>query len=226
MASAPGEVTILLQRARDPKDHEARQQLYREVEQELRTIAAKRLQRVTPSPSLQTTELIDEAFMRLVNARRLDWEGRGEFFRVASGVMRRIVCDQVRSSLQRRHVTLLPSKELPDSRCTAPEKELGWQEMLQGLLEALGRLEEEDADAAGVFELRFFGGRCLALGATSGEFPLPDPAQDLLPFTKVAALLGIPRSTAFAHWSRAVDRLQTELQPFAPPGFREAVNGH
>ena len=69
-------------------------------------VLSARLRRLSPCPSLQTTELIDDAFMRLVSHRGVDWEGRGEFFRVAHGVIRRILCDQVRSSIQRRRSSL------------------------------------------------------------------------------------------------------------------------
>jgi RNA polymerase sigma factor (TIGR02999 family) len=224
MMSTQGEITILLQRARDPRDRQARQELYAQVEKELRACAAARL-RHCPTASLQTTELIDEAFMRLVNARSMAWEGRGEFFRVASGVMRRIVCDQVRSHVRRRRLTPLGSEDVPDGRCAAPEDQLEREEVLLRLLEALGKLEEEDAEAAEVFELRYFGGRCLALEPTSGEVQLPDAMANLLPFREVATILSIPRSTVFAHWSRAVERLQVELQPFAPPSFPETTNG-
>jgi hypothetical protein len=101
-------------------------------------------------------------------------------------------------------------------RCPAPEERCAWQELLQGLLESLGKLEQEDTEAAEVFELRFFGGRCLVLGSISGELNMSDAKGDLLPFSEVASILGIPRSTAFAHWSRAVGKLQAELHSFAP----------
>jgi RNA polymerase sigma factor (TIGR02999 family) len=222
MTPGAGDITVLLRRTRDPQDGDARQQLFLRVEQELRGIAAARRRGLSPGHSLQTTALIDDAFMRLVDSRRLEWEGRGEFFRVASGVMRRILCDQVRRNLQRRRVTPLgPDEEarLADGRRPAPAERLQGEEMLEALLEALGKLEQEDADAAAAFELRYFGGRCLIQGATPGEFAIPDPGGELLPFREVAALLGIPRATAFARWSRAVQRLQAELHDFAPPGF-------
>jgi len=126
----------------------------------------------------------------------------------------------VRYRLKHQQLTPLPPEEqdqLLDGRCAAPDKRLHWQEMLHGLLEALDKLELEDPDAVAVFELRFFGGGGLVLGDTPGEFDVPDPVRDLLPFTEVAAILGIPRATAFAHWSRAVKRLRAELHAFAPP---------
>jgi RNA polymerase sigma factor (TIGR02999 family) len=226
MTPGPGDITVLLQRSRDPHNREDRQELFRQVERELRAIAAKRRRQLSPTSSLQTTELIDDAFMRLVNIRRIEWAERGEFFRVAHGVIRRILCDQLRSSRRRRQMAPLDSNDLPDKRCPAPDAHYAWQEMLQSLLEALGKLEQEDAVAAQVFELRFFGGRCLVLGATPGEWNMPDAKADLLPFSEVAKTLGIPRSSAFAHWSRAVDRLKAELRGFAPAGFHEATHGH
>jgi RNA polymerase sigma factor (TIGR02999 family) len=229
MTPGAGEITVLLRRARDPQDGAARQQLFLRVEQELRGIAAARRRGLSPDPSLQTTALIDDAFMRLVDGRRIEWEGRGEFFRIASGVMRRILCDQVRHSLRRRRSTPLGPDEgarLADDRCPAPAQRLQGEEMWQALLEALGKLEQEDADAAAAFELRYFGGRCLVQGATPGEFAFPDPGGELLPFREVAALLGIPRATAFAHWSRAVQWLQAELHDYAPPTFQDNDDDH
>jgi RNA polymerase sigma factor (TIGR02999 family) len=224
MATGPGEITVLLHRALDGHDNEAQQQLFLRVEHELRAIAAARLRRLSSNRIVQPTELIDDAFMRLLNCRHIEWEGRSQFFRVANGVMRRILCDQVRSHLRGRRLTPLGSDELPDGRHPAPEERLQGQEILRGLLEALGRLEKEDADAAAVFELRFFGGRCLLLGTTPGEFDVPEPGRELLPFSEVAAFLGIPRSTAFAHWLRAVDRLQAELHAFAPSNFQDTAH--
>lgn len=217
--SAAGQITVLLRRARDPNDRDARQELFLLVEHELRTIASARLRQLCPGDALQTTALIDDAFMRLVEGRRLEWEGRDQFFRIATGVIRRILCDQVRQRLHQPLTPLQPKEQdqLRDGRCAAPDERLHWQEMLQHLLAALDKLEQEDPDAAAVFELRFFGGCCLALGATPDEFDVPDPMRDLLPFTQVADILGIPRATAFAHWSRAVKRLRVELQGFAPP---------
>jgi RNA polymerase sigma factor (TIGR02999 family) len=219
MMIEPGEITLLLQRARNPQDCEARQRLFLCVERELRHLATARLSRLPPSSALQTTELIDDVFMRLVNHPRGDWADRGQFFRVANGVMRRILCDHVRGDLQRRRLLPLQPDDqdrLGDVRGTSPEEQLQRQELFLALLEALGRLEEEDADAAAVFELRFFGGRCLLMHSTPGELHVPEPGADLLPFTEVAAVFGIPRATAFAQWSRAVEKLQVELKPFAP----------
>src|SRR5262249_13876221 len=135
----------------------------------------------------------------------------------------------VRHGLRRRRSTPLgPDEEarLADGRCPAPAERLQGQAMLQGLLDALGKLEPEQADAAAVFELRFFRRRCLALGAAPGEFDIPEAGGELLAFREVAALLGIPRATAFAQWSRAVQRLQAELHDFAPPGFEEDTDEH
>lgn len=227
--SAAGEITLLLQRVGNPHDHAARQELFLLVEQELRTIAATRLRRLSPGDTLQTTALIDDAFMRLLDYRRIEWEGRDQFFRVAGGVIRRILCNQVRQRLRHPPGTPLASAEhaqLRDARCAAPDERLHWYEMLHRLLETLDKLEQENAVAVAVFEWRAFGGRCLVLDATPGGFTIPDPVTDLLPFTKVAAILKIPRSTAFAQWSWVVERLQSELHAFAPPDFLDADHDH
>src|SRR5689334_9091746 len=111
MSVQPGEITLLLERARNPYDADARQMLFQRVEHALRGIAGARLRRLAPSPTVQLTALIDDAFMRLLADRGVGWEGRAEFFRVASGVIRRILCDQVRRQLQRKHVHPLSSEE-------------------------------------------------------------------------------------------------------------------
>ena len=225
MTPGPGEITLLLRQARDPNERDARQQLFALVEDELRCLLAARLRRWSVAPTLSATALIDDAFMRLVKGRRLEWEGRGEFFRVASGVIRRILCDQVRDRLRRRRLTPLPPgvrDQFPDGRGAATGDRLQWEETMHALLEALARLEQDDPDAAAVFELRFFGGRCLVFGSAPGEFALPEPARDLLPFREAAEILGIPRATAFAHWTRAVGWFQAELRGFAPPDFQDA----
>jgi len=227
MTAHPGEITLLLERARNPHDADARQQLFLRVEHELRTIAEARLRRLAPSPTLQLTALIDDAFMRLLANRGVEWAGRAEFFRVASGVIRRILCDQVRRQLQRARLTpLAPGEQaqVHDRRVQPPDKRLQQQEMFQRLLEALGNLEQEDAEAATVFELRFFGGRCLVFGSSPGEWEIPEPGQELLPFTEVAAILDIPRSTAHARWLRAVTQLQTDLHAFAPAGMEDTAH--
>src|SRR5262249_4167851 len=192
MSVQPGEITLLLERARNPYDADARQQLFQRVEHALRSLAGARLQRLAPSPTLQLTALIDDAFMRLLADRGVEWEGRAEFFRVASGVIRRILCDQVRRQLQRKRLTPLAAGEqaqLLDGRAQPPDQQLQQQELFQRLLEALGKLEQEDAEAAAVFELRFFGGRCLVLGAAPGEWEVHEPGRELLPFTEVGAIL-------------------------------------
>lgn len=222
MTPGAGTITLLLQRARDPNDHGAREELFRLVERELRAIAAARLRQMAPGDTVQTTALIDDAFMRLLAYRRVDWEGRGQFFRIAGGVIRRILCDQLRRRLRQQKVTPLTPAQgagLIDGRSVAPADRLQGQEMLHHLLEALDALERENPDATAVFELRVFGGRCLVLGPAAGEFTVPDPAAKLLPFAEVATILKMPRSTAFAHWSWAVTRLQSEMHAFAPPQF-------
>jgi RNA polymerase sigma factor (TIGR02999 family) len=216
--TGPGEITLLLHRAGNPHDREAREQLFLCVEHELRHMAMARLRNLPSDSTLQTTELIDDAFMRLVNSYQGEWIDRGQFFRVASGVMRRILCDHARRDVQRRRVVKLEADaqdRLVDDR-PPPGQALEWQELLLALLEALGKLEEEDAEAAAVFELRFFGRQGLVVGLMPGEFRLTQPGRELLPFREVASVFGIPRATAFAQWSRAVQKLQVQLQAFAP----------
>lgn len=223
MATEPGDITALLRRARDPRDSEARELLFPLVAAKLRQLAAARLRQLRPGHSLRVTELIDQAFARLVPGRRAEWECRGQFFALASGVMRRLLADYVRGDLRRPHpVPLDPHAHghLTNGQADDPAAQCQRRHLQQSLLEALDRLEREDADTAAVFELRVFGGRCLDLGSVDGGLIL-DPLGDLLSFREVADLLGMPRSTVFHLWTKAVRRLQHELRTFAPAAFEE-----
>jgi RNA polymerase sigma factor (TIGR02999 family) len=228
MRTGPGEITLLLHRARNARDGEARQQLFLCVERELRSLAQARLRNLPPGSTLQATELIDEAFMRLVAAYHRELADRGQFFRVANGVMRRILCDHVRRDLRRLRAAGLGPEDQGrlEDEGPPPGALLEQQELLLALLEALVRLEEEDPDAAAVFELRFFGGRGLVLGPGPDEARLPAPREALLPFGEVAVVFGIPRATAFAQWSRAVEKLQAELRAFAPEHLQGPAHEH
>jgi len=220
MATAPGDITRLLRQAQDPRDHDAQQRLFLLVECELRRIAAARLRALRPGHSLCVTALIDEAFVRLIGGSR-DWDGRHEFYCFASGVMRNILCDYVRRDLRRLHAAPLDPDApggLADGGAGDPAVLCQQREAQLALLEALGRLEKEDAKAAAVFEWRFFGGRCLELG---DEDCPPEPAAKLMTIRAVADLLSLPHSTTYDLWNKAVDWLQKELKAFAPLGFAE-----
>lgn len=121
---------------------------------ELRGIAARQLDRERAGHTLQPTALVHEAYLRLVDQRRVDWQNRAHFFGVAAQIMRRILVDHARrhAAGKRGHgVDRISLDDAPDV-AAAPEMPI------VTLDSALSRLESVDADLARIVELRAFGG--------------------------------------------------------------------
>src|SRR5687768_13495220 len=96
--AATADVTALL-RAWQNGDEQVGEQLLRAVYAELRRQAARAMRRESPDHTLQPTALVHEAYLRLVNQRRVEWQGRAHFFAVAAQLMRRILVDHARGRL-------------------------------------------------------------------------------------------------------------------------------
>lgn len=121
----------------------------------LRRLAASFLRHERRDQVLQTTALVHESFLRLVDQNRVEFQNRQQFFATAGQMMRRILLDQARARRgQKRGGGIEPLPEEVLGRLTAPSRELHLQE----LDEALQELEQEHADLARVVELRFFVG--------------------------------------------------------------------
>src|ERR1700693_6474243 len=88
--------TTQLLRAWASGDSEALKELTPRVDRELRRMAARLLQNERPGFSMQSTDLVHEVYLRLVNARELDWQHRAHFFAIAATLMRRILLDRAR----------------------------------------------------------------------------------------------------------------------------------
>lgn len=150
---APGEVTyLLLELKRGNKEAEGC--LIPLVYRELRRIAAIQLRREAPNHSMQPTALVHEAYLRLIDIKRIDWQSRAHFFAVSATLMRRILVDHARASnaLKRGNgwdVISLNDAVLPSPH-RAPE--------ILALDEALNRLEALDKRQSKIVELRFFAG--------------------------------------------------------------------
>ena len=155
MADAP-DVTELL-RAHARGDSAALDQLFPKVYDELRQMARGRLRHERPDHTLGATELVHEAFFRLVRLDRIDWRGRAHFLAIASQAMRNVLLDHAehRGARKRgggaRPVTL-ERIDVPDDMPT--------DEVL-ALCEALQQLEKLEPRQARVVECRFFGGLSL-----------------------------------------------------------------
>jgi RNA polymerase sigma factor (TIGR02999 family) len=214
MANEPGDVTLLLQGIRKSEDKglrkKLREELFAKVEGELRKIALARLPPQSEGHSLHATVLIHEAFVRLVVEGNKSVEDRKEFYRIASGVMRRILVDHFR---RRRPDNIDPDRlgEVPAPDGSTPDKHLRQAERLLALDSALNRLREQDEEAADLFELYFFGGLRLSLGATPEEW-IVHVSDNKASLEEIAAAIGISRAKAYRIMHRAKTFLQRELQ--------------
>lgn len=153
----PADVTSLLVRWQDGEDG-ARDLAAEAVYPELRRIAAAYLQRERPGHTLQPTALVHEAFLKLVDAGRLRFERRQQFFALAAQLMRHILVDHARAALaQKRGGELarvtLDGIDLPDAGFAAGR--------FLDLHAALDRLAALDRRKTEVIELRYFGGLTL-----------------------------------------------------------------
>jgi RNA polymerase sigma factor (TIGR02999 family) len=154
MLSVMSEVTRILS-AIEQGDPHAAEQLLPLVYDELRQLAAQRLAQEKPGQTLQATALVHEAYLRLVGVEEPQpFNSRGHFFAAAAEAMRRILVDQARRKQAVKHGGGRPRVDLPEA-LAAPEARA---DDLVALDEALGRLEQHDADAARLVKLRYFAG--------------------------------------------------------------------
>jgi RNA polymerase sigma factor (TIGR02999 family) len=178
----------MLKRA-EQGDAEAAGQLLPLVYEELRKLAAQRLQQEKPGQTLQPTALVHEAYLRLVDVDQPpQWNGRGHFFAAAAEAMRRILVDNARrrgrikhgGDRQRVHL------DAADLQATAAAPD----ELLL-IDDSNARLATEDSKAAELVKLRYFAG---------------------LSIEQAADVLGLSRSTAYEHWTYARAWLHCELR--------------
>jgi len=166
---------------------EALEQLMPMVEHELRRMAANHMRRETPGHTLQTTALVNEAYLKLVDQREVHWENRAHFFALASQFMRRILLDHARSQRREKRGGEAVHVNLDEVAVITPEK----SEDLICLDEALKRLAEFDPKKSKLVEMRFFGG---------------------LTVNEVAQVMGIAPVTVMLHWRLAKAWLQREMR--------------
>ena len=148
------EVTLLLQElsgGKDSANREALDKLLPIVYNELRRLAASFLQR-EHAVSIQTTELVHEAYFKLTEQKKVDWENRGQFFAIAAQAMRRILIDAAR---QRKSLKYGAEKISLDDALTVSA---GENQNLLELDDALRELEKFDAPQCRIVELRYFAG--------------------------------------------------------------------
>jgi RNA polymerase sigma factor (TIGR02999 family) len=183
------EVTRLLDQIQQGHP-QAAQQLLPLVYQELRKLAAQRLAREKPGQTLQATALVHEAYLRLVQCPQGEqgqsWSGRGHFFAAAAEAMRRILVEEARRKQRHKHGG--SRQKLPlDAALAADGSDA---EGLLAINDALDQLTLQDPQAAELVKLRYFSG---------------------LSVEEAAQAIGIPRSTAYVHWSFARAALRVLL---------------
>jgi RNA polymerase sigma factor (TIGR02999 family) len=166
-------------------DEQALEALAPVLYQELRRLARNYMKRERPDHTLQSTALVHEAYMRLVD-QRVVWKGREHFFAIAAQMMRRILVDHAKKnqSAKRGSGARPLSLAEPQEVSAKPDKDL------VALDEALKRLETHDPQRSRIIELRFFGG-------LSNE--------------ESAVVLGISPATVQRQWAGARAWLYREL---------------
>ncbi len=152
-AGSPQEVTQLLLAWREG-DEEALEQLIPVVHQELRRLAHRYMAGQRPGHSLQTTALVNEAYLRLVGFGQVRWQDRAHFLGVSAQLMRRVLVDSARSRGSLKRGGGDQRMTFDEGLLVSPERE----EDFIRLDDALRELAEFDERKSKVVELRFFGG--------------------------------------------------------------------
>ena len=142
-------------------DQAALERLMPLVYAELRRVARRRMRVERSCHVLQTTALIHEAYIRLIDAHRVRWQNRAHFFAVSAKLMRQILVDAARSGGARKRGGDVSHVEFDEGRVPAPAR-AGDLVALDAALRALSKV---DARKGQVVELRYFGG--LSVGETA-----------------------------------------------------------
>lgn len=135
-------------------DKEALERLASLVYPELRRMARRQMARENPNHTLQTSALINEAYLKLIDGQNVEWQNRAHFFAVAAQVMRHILIDHARRNFcgkrgrGAQHVPLEETQIVSDERAAD----------LVALDEALNALAQLDPRRSQLVELKFFGG--------------------------------------------------------------------
>jgi len=168
-------------------DERAREQMLPLVYDELRRLAAAYLRRERPGHTLQPTALVHEAYVRLIDQRRVDWSNRAQFVGLAAVMMRRVLVNHARDRLAWKrgggaeHVPL-----------TVAGEHIGGPPEIDflDLHDALEKLAERDARKSQIVELKFFGG---------------------LTMEEIADAVGVSRATVEREWTFARAWLYAEV---------------
>jgi len=188
-ASVPDVTALLL--AWPTGDEQIGEQLVRAVYTELHRQAERAMRRESPSHTLQPTALVHEAWLRLIDQRRVAWRNRAHFFGVAAQLMRRILVDHARGRLSAKRGGGMQWISLSEAAPAVSDGSSDVADIL-ALHEAIERLAALDPGAARVVELRYFGG---------------------LTIEETAEALGLSPATVKRDWALTRAWLRRELDP-------------
>jgi RNA polymerase sigma factor (TIGR02999 family) len=191
MSATSAEVTGLL-KAWCAGDHTALDRLTPLIYEELHRNARRHMRRERPGNTLQTTALVNEVYLRLVDVGGVDWKDRAHFFAVSTRIMRRILVDAARTRASAKrggqmqkvaHSSMVNLDEIADVSSQRGNE-------LIAVDDALTLLEQIDPRKSRVVELRFFGG---------------------LSVEETAEILTVPPQTVMRDWKLAKAWLMREL---------------
>jgi RNA polymerase sigma factor (TIGR02999 family) len=181
------EITSLLHEWQDGSE-DALARLVPLVYDELHTLASRHLAREWRHNHLQTTVVVNEAYLKLFGQREVDWQNRGHFFALAATLIRRILVDDARRQLRLKRGGGDVAEEL-DDMLVAPDDPVDVVDAID-LDRALQKLEELDPNLVKIVDLRFFAG---------------------LTLEETAAALGISTATVKREWAIGRAFLHMEL---------------
>jgi RNA polymerase sigma-70 factor, ECF subfamily len=167
-------------------DENALEQLVPLVYSDLRRIAERQLRKEPDNQTLQTTALVNEAYLRLASGRPLNWQNRAHFFAVAARVMRHILVDLARARKRERRGNGAPVLSLNEELVFSPSRAAE----LLALDDALSDLAKVDERKSRLVEMRFFAG---------------------LGVNEIAEVLKISPETVTREWKRARAWLYVQL---------------
>lgn len=197
-ASSQDTVTELLLNVRD-SENRAVDELYEEVYTELRDRAHGQRKQWKGTPTLQTTALVHEAYLKLIDQEEQSWSSRSHFFAVASRAMRHILVDHARKHRAEKRGGKFQTLSLEDLRESLQREQAAGEErseMIMVLDAALGQFEKEHSRAARVVECRYFGGMTIE---------------------ETAEALGVSASTVSRDWDLAQSWLYREMKRIHGP---------
>lgn len=157
------------------------------VERELHRIAANYMRRENSDHTLQTTALVNEAYLKLIDQKKANFQNRAHFFALSAQVMRRILLDHAKNQKRAKRGGGAEHLDISEVAVVSPKI----NEDIIALDSALKKLEEFDAVKAKIVEMRHFGG---------------------LEVKEVAEVLQVSEITVIRHWNLAKAWLRRELE--------------